>query len=131
MRAHIRRGAWVTCLVLLLGQPEASQLLGLLATRGRRGVVDLPPADEDEGAFELACAARHVIVVARQGVTDRAQLAALVRRLESRCCRVAGAVVLDVPPERQHPYAGSSAAAAVRGELQRLAQFLRRRKAHA
>ena len=117
--------------VLLLGQPEASRLVGLLAARGRRAVLDLPPAAEDEGAFELACAARHVIVVARQGVTDRVQLAALVRRLESRGCRVAGAVVLDVPPERQHTYAGPSAAAVVRGELQRLAQLVRRRKAHA
>jgi Mrp family chromosome partitioning ATPase len=117
--------------VLLLGQPEASQLLGLLVARGRRAVVDLPPVGEDEGAFELACAARHVIIVARHGVTERAQLAALVRRLESRGCRVAGAVLLDVPPERQHPYAGPSAAALVRSELQRLTPLLRRRKAHA
>jgi len=117
--------------VLLLGQPEASQMLGLLAARGRRAVVDLPPAGEDEGAFELACAARHVIIVARHGLTDRAQLAALVRRLESRGNRIAGAVVLDVPPERQHPYAGPSAAALVRSEFERLARLLRQRKAHA
>ena len=117
--------------VLLLGQPEASQVLGLLASRGRRVVLDLPPCGEDEGAFELACAARNVVIVARHGVTDRGDLAALVARFEARGTRVAAAVVLDVPPERQHPYAGPPAAAVLRAELQRLARFLPWKNAHA
>lgn len=117
--------------VLLLGQPEAAQAVAALAARGRRVILDLPPAGEDEGAFEQACAAGTVVIVARQGHTRRAQLNTLVRRFEARGVRVAGAVVLDVPPERQHPYAGPTPLMLLRAEPRRLARALIRRTAHA
>jgi Mrp family chromosome partitioning ATPase len=117
--------------LLLLGQPEAVHVLGTAASRGRRVVLDLPPAGDDEGAFELACRSGSVILVARHGATSRANLGALVGRLRARGARIVGAVILDVPPERQHPYAGPSASTAIRNELQRLVQWLRTRKAHA
>ena len=117
--------------VLLLGQPEAALALGIAASRGRRVVLDAPPAGDDEGAFELGCLCSSVVIVARHGVTSRANLSALVERLRARGMRIAGAVILDVPPERQHPYAGPSASAAIRNELQRVVQYIRTRKAHA
>jgi Mrp family chromosome partitioning ATPase len=117
--------------VLLLDQPEAAHALAAATARDRRVVLDLPPAGEDEGAFELACAAGTIVLVARYGSTRRASLAELVRRLKSRGVHVAGAVVLDVPPERQHPYAGPSALATLRAEAQRLAARLQRKKTHA
>jgi len=117
--------------VLLLGQPEAAHVLGTAAARGRRTVLDLPPAGDDEGAFELACLSGNVVIVARHGRTSRANLGALVERLRARGTRIAGAVILDVPPERLHPYAGPSASTAIRGELQRVVQLLRTSKAHA
>jgi Mrp family chromosome partitioning ATPase len=117
--------------VLLLGQPEAAHVLGVAASRGRRVVLDMPPAGDDEGAFELACRSGSVVVVARHGTTSRANLGALVGRLRARGVRIAGAVILDVPPERQHPYAGPSVSAAIRDELRRLVQLPRRSKARA
>jgi Mrp family chromosome partitioning ATPase len=117
--------------VLLLGQPEAAQAVAALAARGRRVVLDLPPAGEDEGAFELACSVGAVVLVARHGHTDRAQLQALVRRFEARGVRIAGAVVLDVPPERQHPYGGPTPVELLRAEWQRLTRMLPWRTAHA
>jgi Mrp family chromosome partitioning ATPase len=117
--------------VLLLGQPEAALALGVAASRGRRVVLDAPPAGDDEGAFELGCLCSSVVIVARHGVTSRANLSALVERLRARGMRIAGAVILDVPPERQHPYAGPSASAAIRNELQRIVQYIRKRRAHA
>jgi len=117
--------------VLLLGQPEAAQVLSVAAARGRCVVLDMPPAGDDEGAFELACHSGGVVIVARHGTTSRTNLSALVARLRARGARIAGAVILDVPPERQHPYAGPSASTAIRSELQRVAQLFRTRKAHA
>jgi hypothetical protein len=72
-----------------------------------------------------------VVIVARQGQTGRAQLDALARRFEARGVRIAGAAVIDVPPERQHPYAGPAPIALLRAEWQRLARLLSRRTAHA
>jgi uncharacterized protein involved in exopolysaccharide biosynthesis len=117
--------------VLLLGQPEAAQAVGALAARGRRVILDLPPAGEDEGAFELACSVDAVVIVARYGRTTRAGLGSLARRFEARGVRIAGAVVLDVPPERQHPYAGPAPIELLRAEWQRLARRLPRRPANA
>lgn len=117
--------------VLLLGQPEAAQAVEALAARGRRVILDLPPAGEDEGAFELACSTGSVVIVARQGHTARAQLDALAQRFAARGVRIAGAVVLDVPPERQHPYAGPAPIALLRAEFARLARLLSRRTANA
>jgi uncharacterized protein involved in exopolysaccharide biosynthesis/MinD-like ATPase involved in chromosome partitioning or flagellar assembly len=117
--------------VLLLGQPEAAQVLATAAARSRRAVLDMPPAGDDEGAFELACLSGRAVIVARYGTTSRTDLSALVARLRARGARIAGAVILDVPSERQHPYAGPSAATAIRGELQRVVQLFRTRKAHA
>ena len=37
--------------------PKPHRPLAAVTTRGRKAVLDLPPAGEDEGAFELACAA--------------------------------------------------------------------------
>jgi Mrp family chromosome partitioning ATPase len=84
--------------VLLLGQPEAAHVLGSAASRGRRTVLDMPPAGDDEGAFELACLSGSVVIVARHGVSSRANLSAIVARLRARGTRIAGAVILDVPP---------------------------------
>jgi Mrp family chromosome partitioning ATPase len=109
--------------VLLLGQPEAAQALAAVTARGRKAILDLPPAGEDEGAFELACATGVVVLVARYGTTRRAGMAELVARVRSRGARIAGAVILDVPPERLHPYAGPSALHALRTESQRLARL--------
>jgi len=117
--------------VLLLGQPEAAQAVTALGSRGRRVIVDLPPAVEDEGAFELACSVGTVVIVARQGHSSRAQLNALAKRFESRGVRIAGAVVLDVPPERQHPYAGPAPLALLRAECQRMLRMPFRRTANA
>jgi len=117
--------------VLLLGQPEAAQAVGALAARGRRVIIDLPPAGEDEGAFELACSVGTVVIVARCDRTARGELDAMARRFEARGVRVAGAVVLDVPPERQHPYAGPAPILVLRNEWQRLARMLPRRTANA
>ena len=111
--------------VLLLSQPEASQAIAAVTTRGRKAVLDLPPAGEDEGAFELVCAAGAVVLVARHGPPRRAALAALGQRMKARGVRIAGAVILDVPPERQHPYAGPSVLVTLRTEAQRLARLCR------
>jgi Mrp family chromosome partitioning ATPase len=102
-----------------------------LAARGRRVILDLPPAGEDEGAFELACSVGAVVLVARHGHTQRAQLQALARRFAGRGVRVAGAVVVEVPPERQHPYAGPMPVELLRAEWRRLVHTLSRRTAHA
>jgi uncharacterized protein involved in exopolysaccharide biosynthesis len=117
--------------VLLLGQPEAAHVLGIAASRGRRVVLDLPPAADDEGAFELACLSGSVVIVARHGLTSRANLSALMERLRARGTRIAGAVILDVPLERQNPYAGPSPSTAIRNELRRLVQIFPTRKSHA
>jgi uncharacterized protein involved in exopolysaccharide biosynthesis len=117
--------------VLLLSQPEAAHALAAVTGRGRRAVLDLPPANEDEGAFELACAGGTAILVARHGSTRRAQVAELVDRLQSRGVQIAGAVILDVPPERMHPYAGPSALATLRADAMRIAAMLKWKKAHA
>jgi uncharacterized protein involved in exopolysaccharide biosynthesis len=116
---------------LLLGHPEADQALKALLATGHRVIVDLPPAGECEGAFELACKAGSVVLAARYGQTDRRLLAALVTRLESRGVHVVGGVVLDVPPERQHPYAGPSAVGSLKAEWRKLVDRVRRRPTHA
>lgn len=115
----------------MLSEPEAHRALGAVASRGRRLILDLPPAGEDEGAFEIACRADAVVVVTRHGSTGRSALAQLVERLRARGVRIAGAVVLDVPPERLHPYAGPSVPVLLRAELQRMTRLFRRSKRHA
>lgn len=116
---------------LLLGHPEAGQALRTLRTNGRRVIIDLPPAGECEGAFEMACKAGSVILAARYGRTSRRGLADLVGRLASRGVHVVGGVVLDVPPERQHPYAGPTAGDVLRAEWRRLIARLSRKPTHA
>jgi len=117
--------------VLMLSEPEAHRTLSAVASRGRRLILDLPPAGEDEGAFEIACHADAVVVVTRHGSTGRSALAHLVERLRARGVRIAGAVVLDVPPERLHPYAGPSVPVLLRTELQRMTRLFRRSERHA
>jgi uncharacterized protein involved in exopolysaccharide biosynthesis len=116
---------------LLLGHPEADQALRQLRGNGRRIIIDLPPAGDCEGGFELACKAGSVILAARYGISDRPHLKALAARFAARGVHIVGAVVLDVPPERQHPYAGPSAGAALKAEWRRLVERLRRRTADA
>jgi Mrp family chromosome partitioning ATPase len=116
---------------LRLGQQDTARLLSDVAVQGRRMILDLPPASEDEGAFEAACHASAVIISTRHGTTERRRLGELVKRLQARGVRIAGAVIVDVPAERQHPYAGPTPLMIARAQWQRLSRLVRRSPAHA
>jgi uncharacterized protein involved in exopolysaccharide biosynthesis len=116
---------------LRLGQQDTARLLSDVAVQGRRMIVDLPPAWDDEGAFETACHASAVVIATRHGTTDRRRLGELVKRLQARGVRIAGAVIVDVPAERQHPYAGPTLSKTLREEWQRLSRLVRRSPTHA
>ncbi len=103
---------------------EVSAWLDRVARRSGKAIVEVPSLSDDETAMELATAIGSVILVAKSGVTDRRQAEELVARLRSQGAEVVGAIVTDLPPERQpdaRPFslAGSSPWPALRAVFRR------------
>ncbi len=85
----------------LLQRPLFPDLLQAIRNRFETLIIDTPPSALLSDAISVGAWADGIVVVARQGVTDREALASTLERLRRSGANVVGMILNDTPPSRR------------------------------